>query len=211
MSKSDPASLIRSLDIIALHDQCTKGWHQGTPSVSSSLSGFARTVAEQHLANFELWHAEDRARAPQASDREVAEIKRFIDQTNQRRNDLSEHCDVLLLESLSLSQLPDPKAPLHSESPGLILDRLSILSLKLFHTEEEIARPDSPAGHEERNRTRLQILTEQRADLARALDHLWEQVLGRQRGFKLYRQLKMYNDPALNPVLYEHPTKAERR
>jgi hypothetical protein len=211
MSISDPTLLIRSENITALHDQCTVAWHAGTPEVPAGLIGLDRTVAEQHLANFELWHAEDRARAPQATDRDIADIKRFIDQTNQRRNDLSERCDVLLLELLSHHQLPDPDAPLHSESPGLIFDRLSILSLKLFHTREEISRLGSPPGHEERNRERLRILTEQRADLGQAFDHLWQQVLERERRFKLYRQLKMYNDPALNPAVYEHPTKAERR
>ena len=198
-----PALSIRSLHITALHDQCTAAWHQTVPAVADALTGFDRTLAEQHLANFELWHLEDMARAPQATDQDLARGKRLIDQANQRRNDLSEQCDVLLLESLSQQQLPAPDAPLHSESPGLILDRLSILSLKLFHTREEIDRPGSPAGHSERNRQRLQILLEQRGDLAGALDSLWQQVLDRQRGFKLYRQLKMYNDPALNPAVYD--------
>ena len=84
-------------------------------------------MTEQHLANFELWHAEDAARTPEASDHDIARIKRFIDRANQRRNDLTEQCDVLLLEFLSRQNLPAPGAELHSESPGLILDRLSIL------------------------------------------------------------------------------------
>jgi len=128
--------------------------------------------------------------------------KRFIDEANQRRNDLTEQCDVLLLKSLSRQNLPAPGAELHSESPGLILDRLSILSLKLFHTREEIDRPGAPAGHAARNVERLRILAEQRDDLAAALDRLWQQVLDGRRSFKLYRQLKMYNDPALNPAVY---------
>ena len=101
---------------------------------------------------------------------------------NQRRNDLTEQCDVLLLNFLSQQDLPAPGAELHSESPGLILDRLSILSLKLFHTREEVDRPEAPAGHSERNLQRLHILVEQRDDLADALDRLWQQVLNRQRG-----------------------------
>jgi hypothetical protein len=159
-------------------------------------------VTEQHLANFELWHAEDSARTPQASDHDIARTKRFIDSANQRRNDLTEQCDVLLLKFLKQQNLPAPAAELHSESPGLILDRLSILSLKVFHTREEIDRPGAPQGHAARNAERLRILVEQRDDLGAALDRLWQQVLDGQRGFKLYRQLKMYNDPALNPAVY---------
>jgi len=197
-----PGTPLSSSQIITLHDRCTVAWHHDVPAVPASLTGFERTVAEQHLANFELWHAEDDARTPEASDHHLASIKRFIDHANQRRNDLSEQCDVFLLNFLSQRDLPAPSAELHSESPGLILDRLSILSLKLFHTREEVDRADAPAGHRERNLQRLHILAEQRDDLAGALDRLWQQVLNRQRGFKLYRQLKMYNDPALNPAVY---------
>ena len=197
-----PGTPLSSSQIITLHDRCTVAWHHDVPAVPASLIGFERTVAEQHLANFELWHAEDDARSPEASDHHLASIKRFIDHANQRRNDLSEQCDVFLLNFLSQRDLPAPSAELHSESPGLILDRLSILSLKLFHTREEVDRADAPAGHRERNLQRLHILAEQRDDLAGALDRLWQQVLNRQRGFKLYRQLKMYNDPALNPAVY---------
>jgi len=203
-----PGTPLSSSQIITLHDRCTVAWHHDVPAVPASLIGFERTVAEQHLANFELWHAEDDARTPEASDHHLASIKRFIDHANQRRNDLSEQCDVFLLNFLSQRDLPAPSAELHSESPGLILDRLSILSLKLFHTREEVDRADAPAGHRERNLQRLHILAEQRDDLAGALDRLWQQVLNRQRGFKLYRQLKMYNDPALNPAVYAPRSKS---
>jgi hypothetical protein len=203
-----PGTPLSSSQIIPLHDRCTVAWHHDVPAVPASLTGFERTVAEQHLANFELWHAEDDARTPEASDHHLASIKRFIDHANQRRNDLSEQCDVFLLNFLSRQDLPAPSAELHSESPGLILDRLSILSLKLFHTREEVDRPDAPAGHRERNLQRLHILAEQRDDLAGALDRLWQQVLNRQRRFKLYRQLKMYNDPALNPAVYAPRSKS---
>jgi hypothetical protein len=196
--------------LAALHDRYTEAWHQRPPgeppeeppAVPASLGGLERAAAEQHLTNFELWHAEDRARAPGESDRELARIKRLIDSTNQRRNDLTEQLDTLLLDLLALKGLPKPDAELHSESPGLIVDRLSILSLRLFHTQQEIDRPEAPEGHSERNRQRLAILGEQRADLAGSLGRLWQQVLAGERRFRLYRQLKMYNDPALNPAIY---------
>jgi uncharacterized protein DUF4254 len=199
---------ISSPQVISLQDRYTAAWHREVASAPPSLTGFERALTEQHLANFELWHAEDAARTPEASDQDLARIKRFIDAANQRRNDLTEQCDVFLLNFLSQQNLPAPGAELHSESPGMILDRLSILSLKLFHTHEEIDRPEAPPGHGERNQQRLHILIEQRDDLAGSLDRLWQQVLSRQRGFKLYRQLKMYNDPALNPAVYSARSKS---
>ncbi|HKR27795.1 MAG TPA: DUF4254 domain-containing protein [Acidobacteriaceae bacterium] len=160
------------------------------------------TVLAQHRANFELWHTEDRARAPQASASDIAEVKRNIDRYNQQRNDLAERCDALLLQSLRERSLPNPAAELHSESPGLMIDRLSILALKIYHTREEIERPGAPAGHAERNRDRLALLIEQREDLVGCLDRLRDDLLAGRRRFKIYRQLKMYNDPTLNPAIY---------
>jgi len=190
-------------DIARHHDRLTALWHTEAPAIPGESHGtFLDAVIAQHLANFELWHCEDQARAPQATDHDIAEVKRTIDRVNQRRNDLAEHCDILLLEHLRAINLPYPAAELNSESPGLIIDRLSILALKLFHTAEEMERKDAPSGHAERNRQRHQILTEQRADLTDCLDQLWQQTLAGQRRFKLYRQLKMYNDPALNPSVY---------
>jgi hypothetical protein len=203
MTADPPDSMpLNSSQLTSLQDRCTAAWHQEIPAVSRSLTGFELAVAEQHLANFELWHAEDEARTPEATDHDLARIKRFIDRANQRRNDLAEQCDSLLLNLLRRQNLPAAGAELHSESPGLMLDRLSILSLKLFHTREEIDRPGAPSGHRERNLDRLHILAEQRDDLAASLDRLWQQILDGRRGFKLYRQLKMYNDPALNPAVY---------
>jgi hypothetical protein len=194
--------LFSASQVTSLQDRCTAAWHNEAAGVAPGLAGLERAVAEQHLANFELWHAEDAARTPGASDHDLAGIKRFIDHANQRRNDLTEQCDLLLLDILHQQGLPAADAELHSESPGLMLDRLSILSLKVFHTREEMERPGAPAGHRERNLERLEILLEQRDDLAASLDRLWAQILERRRSFKLYRQLKMYNDPALNPAVY---------
>ena len=198
------AFLLKADEITALHDTATEEWHRHTPQPGPA-DDFPAAVRAQHCANFELWHLEDEARAPHASDRQIAEVKRAIDRVNQRRNDLTERCDTLLLKALAAEGLPAPDAPLQSETPGLILDRLSILSLKIFHTREEIARADAPTGHIGRNKDRLSLLEEQRSDLATCLDQMWNQVLAGERRFKLYRQLKMYNDPALNPAVYNKP------
>jgi hypothetical protein len=193
--------------ILKLQDESTAAWHAvptSTPDSTTSDPWLVR-VARQHHANFNLWHIEDEARAPGATDAQLADVKRRIDKTNQLRNDLAEELDRTLLDWLAPQRLPAESAELHSESPGLIIDRLSILALKIYHTHEEAERTDSTSGHTERNRQRLAILTEQRADLARCLDVLWRATLDGTRRFKLYRQLKMYNDPALNPAIYRSP------
>ncbi len=200
--------------IVDLHDQRTRAWHVVDPApceggsagrvepVDNPAAEWLALVARQHRSNFDLWHIEDEARAPGATDAELAAVKRRIDATNQLRNDLVEDLDRALTAWLAERGLPREEAPLNSESPGLIVDRLSILSLKIYHTREEAARAHAPAGHAGRNHARLQILEEQRADLAGCLDALWQQTLAGTRRFKLYRQLKMYNDPALNPAIY---------
>jgi hypothetical protein len=132
-----------------------------------------------------------------------------VDSTNQRRNDLVEELDRALLAWLEPSGLPNGAAEVNSESPGLMIDRLSILALKIYHTREEAERADAPQGHAARNRERLAILEEQRADLAACLDALWRETLAGTRRFKLYRQLKMYNDPSLNPAIYRKSAQAE--
>lgn len=200
-SSTELADLLDARIIASLQDGWTAEWHREEPA-GDFAEDFSGAVEAQHWANFELWHLEDEARAPGASDHEIAEVKRGVDRVNQRRNDLMERCDGLLLEPLGARGLPKADAPLHSETPGMILDRLSILALKIFHTREEVQREDGPEGHVERNRERLRLLEEQRSDLADCLDDLWKEILRGERRFKLYRQLKMYNDPLLNPAVY---------
>jgi len=208
-----------AVEIAALHDRTTDLWHQNPDAQPDAQPdgeirpdglSLVAIVTAQHRANFDLWHTEDRARIPNATDRDIAQVKHAIDRINQRRNDLAEQCDAMLLdyatEALRSKGGPASTAPLNSESPGLMIDRLSILALKIFHTEEEIDRPNAPAGHTERNRERLALLTEQRDDLIQCLDQLWSQVLAGTRRFKIYRQLKMYNDPTLNPAIYGSPS-----
>jgi hypothetical protein len=199
--------MISANEISALQDRLTREWHgaaavQGNASEPGPDDAWLEQVANQHRANFDLWHIEDEARAPGATDAEIARVKRRVDETNQLRNDLVEKLDRTLVAWLESCGLPNLAAPLHSESPGLIIDRLSILALKIYHTREEADRADAPPGHAERNRGRMAILEEQRADLAGCLDALWRDTLNGTRRFKLYRQLKMYNDPSLNPAIY---------
>jgi hypothetical protein len=175
-----------AIEIARLQDRATDLWHRDSESEAAGVrpdgEPFYAMVVAEHRANFDLWHVEDRARIPGATD--------------------AERCDAMLLKTLRALALPNPDAELHSESPGLMIDRLSILALKIYHTQEEIERTNAPEGHAERNRERLTMLTEQRDDLVACLDRLWADVLAGKRRFKVYRQLKMYNDPTLNPAIY---------
>ena len=218
MTDSPHPSLARMVSadaVVDMQDRLTELWHErdielepeGESEDAVPKSPFMDGVRDLHGANFELWHIEDQARVPRATDRQIADLKRAIDPKNQQRNDLMERCDSVLLAALECEGLPSPQAELHSESPGLMLDRLSILALKIFHTREEIERVNAPEGHAGRNRERLAVLEMQRNDLAWCLQRLWQQVIAGDRRFKLYRQLKMYNDASLNPAVYLDPGK----
>ena len=172
----------------------------GPGPAGDSIHGFEILLKAEHHANFDLWHEEDKARDPAATDAEIAIVKRLIDAFNQRRNDLIEQLDEWLLEHTSPPQREG--ASLHSETPGMMLDRLSILALKIFHTGEEAERTSATDLHRRNNRARLAILKEQRADLAEALRELFRAVGAGERRVKVYRQMKMYNDPELNPEVY---------
>jgi hypothetical protein len=202
--------MVSAEQIVEAQDRETRVLHgiKGD-AVVEGRADWLDAVRRQHRANFELWHIEDEARAPGASDADLAGVKRRVDLTNQLRNDLAEQLDRILLGWLEPKGLPNPAAELNSESPGLIIDRLSILALKIYHTREEAERAGAPAGHAERNFDRLAILEEQRRDLAGCLDALWRETLQGTRRFKLYRQLKMYNDPALNPAIYRDSAQAK--
>ena len=193
---------IDGTEILHSFDGWTARWHQ-IPFTQPPADDFDAAVVGLHRTNFELWHQEDKARDVQSGDAAIAAAKRAIDSINQRRNDQIESCDELLLKELSAENLPNPQAELHSETPGMMLDRLSIMSLKVYHTREETERIPSPPGHRERNLRRLAVLETQRNDLATCLELLWRRVLRAELRFQVYRQLKMYNDPDLNPVLYD--------
>ena len=208
-----PSSLTTLVDahaIVRLHDECTRQWHVTTSAlpdraIPEAPVNLERLVEAQHAANYRLWHAEDEARHPDAGDGSLAAVKREIDRVNQQRNDLTEQIDALLLASLLESA-----GEQHSETPGMIIDRMSIMSLRLFHTREEMEREDAPPSHRERNCSRWSTIEAQRRDLTACLDRLWAQICAGKRHFKQYRQLKMYNDPELNPVIYQSGKRSGR-
>src|SRR5450755_2218926 len=192
-----PPPMLEAHQITQLHDQATLDWHQDEARAESLIPAqppdpLLETALAHHRANFDLWHEEDKAREPEVSDTSIATVKHNIDKLNQTRNDLVELMDRTLLDAAGQQ---NPVAPLHSESPGLIIDRLSILALKIYHTAEEAHRASASEAHHQKNLSRLALLEEQRNDLAACLDTLWREVLDGKRRFKLYRQMKMYNDP----------------
>jgi len=194
--------MFSATEIAHMQDDATAEWHLHPTTAANQ--GFAsmsvlELATEQHHANFDLWHEEDAARSPDAPDSAIAHVKHAIDRLNQRRNDLVEQIDLALLAEVGPQ---NETAPLHSETPGLIVDRLSILALKIYHTAEEAHRASATEAHRARNLERLRILQQQRDDLATCLNGLWAEILRGERRFRLYRQMKMYNDPELNPVIY---------
>jgi hypothetical protein len=193
--------------ILELHAQTVARWHDG--AIDNPYEGFLRLVCEQHKFNFLLWHEEDLARSPEAGDARIASVKRAIDRYNQQRNDAIERLDDWLCAELARRAVsPSPAARRSTETPGSAIDRLSILALRIYHMAEQAERPDATAEHRATAEAKLAILLRQRADLSGALADLVADIsVGRQR-LTVYRQFKMYNDPALNPYLNGQRRKA---
>lgn len=175
----------------------SRGWSSGPAG-----SGLGAAIGREHLTNIRLWHEEDEARRPDVDDAVIADVKRRIDLLNQRRNDLIEAIDEALSATLrAMETEPRPGSRLHSETPGAIIDRLSILALKIYHMREEAERWDASSGHRAECAARLEVLARQRADLATCLEELQRDLASGRARFRTYRQFKMYNDPETNPAL----------
>lgn len=147
------------------------------------------------------WHLEDIIRDPAIDPVEALALKRRIDRSNQERTDMVEELDTYFRNLYAQVQV-SPQATINTESPAWALDRLSILALKIYHMQAEVSRHDADAAHRDKCAARLSILTQQRADLTLAIDQLLDDIKAGRKYMKVYRQMKMYNDPDTNPVLY---------
>ena len=147
------------------------------------------------------WHLEDLIRDPQIDPVEALVLKRRIDRSNQERTDMVEYIDSYFLDKFKDVAI-ESGAKINTESPAWAIDRLSILALKIYHMAQEVKRTDVSAKHVEECRSKLDILLQQRTDLTTAIEELLADMAAGHKYMKVYKQMKMYNDPELNPVLY---------
>jgi len=188
-----------------IQSRCVEDWHtEEQTDFSDDLFGL---VKEQHLQNFRLWHKEDLARIPDADDSIIAGVKRDIDTLNQKRNDQIEKIDEYILSWLSSNKIPmKESSELNSETPGSMLDRCSIMALRIYHMREEADRSSATEDHRNKAKAKVETLVAQRNDLFNCLFNLIRNIKEGKRQFKIYRQFKMYNDPTMNPQLYNKNT-----
>ncbi len=195
--------MVSASAIATRQTELTARWHHVPPAVLGD--GFLRLLEENHLRNFALWHEEDIARRDDLGFESVYRAKRAIDRFNQERNNFAEEMDKAIVAALCP---PESGCPRNSETPGMMIDRLSILALKEFHMHEETVRPEASAEHRAKCTEKLARIRRQRDDLTACLGELLAEVAAGRRTFSVYYQFKMYNDPALNPQLYRQPPQA---
>ncbi len=193
----------KSFDIF---EEATKAYHVtdnvDTPAPNPYKEGTVEhTLFQKNWVDVVQWHLEDIIRDPQIDPVAALQLKRRIDSSNQVRTDMVEQIDTYFREKYA-GVKPLPEAKINTESPAWALDRLSILAVKIYHMLAEVTRPDASPEHVARCRAKLDVLLEQRADLITAIDDLLADIEAGRKYMKVYRQMKMYNDPSTNPVLY---------
>lgn len=210
-----PATSARLIDAQAItqrHDACLLAPQWPAPTTLPGPADLGHWIDENHRCNALLWAQEDLARRTMAPDAEIVANKRAIDRLNQQRNDAVERLDEWLVRALgwvaasAISGAPSQVMPptgarLHSESMGSIVDRLSILSLKIRAVHGLMRRADAMDAGRDMHAAKWQALQAQRTDLANCLDALWSDAVEGRAYFKIYRPFKLYNDPATNPAL----------
>jgi hypothetical protein len=203
MQDASPRTRDIDLDqITRLQRDLVVRWHER--EIDQPCDGFLGIVCRQMSYNFLLWHEEDVARSPDVSDSRIAQVKRAIDKYNQQRNDWIEKLDDWITERLAELGIAAPAgAPQNTETLGSAIDRLSILALRIYHLQEQVDRPDAGSEHRESVARKLAMALSQLEDLARSAQQLADDLFAGRKRHKTYRALKMYNDPALNPYLYQ--------
>ena len=180
------------------HQLWTASWH--TKLELSQVDQPWSFIEKNHSWNFMLWHEEDIARRDDIPLSRIRDAKRNIDSFNQARNNSFEAIDDFIL--LRTRSVDFASKPIHSETPGMMIDRLSIMALKEYHMQEQAIRHDASSVHRKKCADRVLVLQEQQIDLMDALASLLGELASGQKRFKVYRQFKMYNDPELNPQLH---------
>ncbi len=201
--------MIEVSKVLEMHADTVERWHR--QPIDNPYDGVLGLICRQHAFNFELWHQEDIARSPNASDSTIAQVKREIDRLNQARNDYIEKVDDWITEELARRNVvPSADARQNTETPGSAMDRLSIMALRLYHYEEQLERDDVDEAHLEKVRRRIALCRQQKHDLSHALQQLIDGIAEGRFVHKTYRQMKMYNDPTLNPYLYRRQAEAPK-
>ncbi len=203
LTKEGPDSMLDVPSILALHQQSVIDWHLDARKMDHLAGpGIQSLIAEQHAFNFRLWHEEDQARCPNASDHEIARVKRAIDKLNQQRNDWIERIDLWILQDLQSKGIESAEqAPQNTETPGSAVDRLSIMALRIYHLNEQKNRDDAPSDLLESIVEKIERCQRQLKDLSQSLTELLDDIYAGRKRHQLYCQMKMYNDPRLNPYL----------
>lgn len=192
----------------SVFEQSIKDYHQFDNVDQPINNPFAKDKFEHLLYHKNWidtvqWHFEDIIRDPNIDPVAALTLKRRIDASNQERTDMVEYIDSYFLQKYSAVIVKD-NAKINSESPAWAFDRLSILALKIYHMQEEATRAEASQEHRDKCQTKLNILLEQRTDLSTAIDDLLTDIENGNKFMKVYKQMKMYNDDDLNPVLYQN-------
>lgn len=191
----------RIAEITELQAHLIRRWHQ--QPIENNYTGFLGLVCQQLSFNYLLWHEEDIARSKDVPDATIAQVKRAIDRYNQQRNDWIEKLDDWITEELAHQQItPQAGATQNTETAGSSIDRLAILALRIYHLREQADRTDATEEHRASVGRKLAIAEAQHVDLAQSAQELLTDIFAGRKKHKTYRQLKMYNDPTLNPYLY---------
>jgi len=198
---------MKSAEFFQVFNQSIKEYHIND-SIETEIKNpyskdqFEHLLYQKNWIDTVQWHLEDIIRDPEIEPIEALKIKRVIDASNQKRTDLVEFIDGYFLNKYK-DVKPNEKATLNSETIAWALDRLSILALKIFHMFEEVNRESAEQSHKVSCQKKLDVLNEQKLDLSKAIDQLIDDIEKGNKYMKIYKQMKMYNDEELNPVLYK--------